>query len=284
MASKIKVVVPEHGEEFRKFIVAFLERGELNKDMIHKMTHGEYFLRYSRALTHKTFSKDLATNYEYEEFFGDRLVNACVTQYVKERFPQIRNVEWLTKLMQNLSSKKILGEIGLEYGYWKYLKYGTILGPKVTEEMLGSETVKQKILGDIFEALIGVTCDIVNFEGGGNQIGFAICYNIIHSYLQEKSISLNVNDVFDAKSRLKAIMETHKELGKLKKVMVTQELAHPTFIEYKTEVKIPRGSHFIKGYGVDKLKRTSENIAAQEVMDELKKLDAKYVFKAPLLS
>jgi dsRNA-specific ribonuclease len=147
-------------------------------------------------------SVNINDNYELYENLGDITANEAIVWYFYEVFPQLHcpsGVKTMARLKINYSSSESYSSIANDLGFWPYIK--------ATDEEKNSKEKKQKLLEDVFEAFIGVTkiilIDYFGYQGVGNQI----VYNIIKSIFDKKNISLEANDLYDAKTRLKELFD-----------------------------------------------------------------------------
>ena len=90
--------------KFKIFILSLLGRLDLNQQSLDTFTDKESMLEFSRAFTHKTWSRSF--NYERYEFLGDTIINDAVAHYINVSFPHIQNVAWMTRIKHSLISSK----------------------------------------------------------------------------------------------------------------------------------------------------------------------------------
>lgn len=146
-------------------------------------------------------------NQERSEFYGDAIVNHAVVLHIRDRFPDIKSVKWLTRLKHNLISKRTLGMVAYEAGFEKYIRYG----PKMKESIAANPDIKTNteylsMLEDTFEAFAYAVHSVVDKHLGGG--GFDIVKLLIDAYLNMIEISLDPKKVFDAITRLKELYES----------------------------------------------------------------------------
>lgn len=191
--------------EFKQLIISLLKRGNINDSHIEKFTSPENMEKYRLAFVHK--SVDPENNYELLEFVGDAVIACCVVRYIKEqRFGEIKNVKYLTRLKHNIVSKKELALVAESAGFFKFIKISDevyqLFKDMTPEQRHKDYKTYMSLLEDCFEAFIGATQEII---GGG--VGVEIASNIIKSFLDEVEMSLDYDKVFDAKTRYKELCD-----------------------------------------------------------------------------
>lgn len=166
---------------------------------------------YERAFTHKSY--DIINNYEFLEFLGDGTVNNCTKWYISRKFNEYDLTqspqEPLSRLMITIVQNKTLADLALKLGFWSYLR----------SSMHQRQSDMKDMLEDVFEAFIGTTQWVID-QYIGMGAGYAICYNIISSILEEDErikkfvirrdaglAAINYDDVCDSITILKQTME-----------------------------------------------------------------------------
>lgn len=152
-------------------------------------------------------SVDKKNNYEYYETLGDATVNKFIVWYFYRRFPQLHcpeGVKVISRLKINYVSKTVFAQVADKLGFWPFIK-------AADNKKLAS---KESLLEDVFEAFMGVTEDILDnrFMVG---VGYAKVHDILKSIFDKLDISLEYEDLFDPKSRLKELFDRHKQLGRV---------------------------------------------------------------------
>lgn len=167
---------------------------------------------YIRALlenidVYKTYAftsskKNHVHNYQLYEFLGDSVINTFIPFYFFRRFPQLScttGVKVLNRLKANHVSKKSLSKIARSHGFLDLINRSSNENSAEDEESL---------LEDVFEAFFGVTVILLdNMYVRG--VGHAISYDILKGIFDRIDVSLEFNVVYDAKSRLKELMEQY---------------------------------------------------------------------------
>lgn len=147
-------------------------------------------------------SFDPLNNYELYEKLGDATANEAIVWYFYTIFPQLRcpaGVKVIASLKNLYASTEYFSKFAETLGFWPYVK--------ATADEIKSKEKKQKLLEDVFEAFLGATKLILlekfGFYGTGNEI----VYSIIKSLLDGYKISLEEEDLYDAKTRLKEFFD-----------------------------------------------------------------------------
>ena len=197
--------------EFKSFITSLLGRLDLNEQSLADFTDEESMMEFSRAFTHKTWSASF--NYERYEFLGDTIINDAVAHYISLNFPHIQNVAWMTRIKHTLISKKYLASLAHESRFLDFIRYGKDLAPilkeisyKEASDSLNKEYLS--VLEDVFEAFIGALRDIVN-KKTMDGVGGVVSRQMVHSFLDKKTIPVAYDEIFDPKSRLKEIYDKY---------------------------------------------------------------------------
>lgn len=193
-------------DKFRIFIGHLLKFGHVNQDTLNKlMLQPRCIKLFEQAFTHASIPGD---DYEYLEFLGDATVNKAIPWYLTRRYPRLcqsDGVKILARLKINLVSSKVFAHFG------RLLKFERFISSSVAARQQGMD----KILEDVFEAFFGATELALDHLCGMNT-GYNTCYHLIANLLRDYPISLRYTDLFDAKTRLKELLDAHRnELGAL---------------------------------------------------------------------
>ena len=266
--------------DFKDFIAGLLQKyGRVKESMIPLFTDEESMRKYIQAFTHKTYSTNVSENYEMFEFRGDTKVNDATVEHIAERFPRIVSVKWMTRIKHNLISKKTLGLLAENAGFFKHIRYGEEMTTSMTRiPELHSNKDYMSMMEDVFEAFVGCTYDVVRSK---KRRGTAaeITANIVDAFLSTIAIPIEYEDVFDAKSRLKELYDRHGWLfsEKNRGTIYTEEIKPPRDtggrIEYFTTIYgFPRGPTnrerlVSRAKGLNKSE--SQQLASQLALDEL---------------
>lgn len=116
----------------------------LKKDV----NHDEINMKlYTKAFTHKSYTKDKLQCNERLEFVGDAVLNLIIGHYLYEKYPN-ENEGFLTRIRTKLVSGKNLSLIAKEKKFNKYIK--------MNERALNKEwNNNPRILEDVCESFIG---------------------------------------------------------------------------------------------------------------------------------
>jgi dsRNA-specific ribonuclease len=208
---------PETGESLKVKMMQTITdilmiRGKLKPKYVMKLLNIPQVLTYyERAFTNKTY--DPVNHYEFLEFIGDGTVNNCTKWYISRKFNEYDLTEGpqepLSRLMITIVQNKTLAGLAHDLGFWAYIR----------SSMHNRQTQRQKMLEDVFEAVLGATQWVID-EYIGMGAGYAICYNIMASVLDEDERikkfvqrreeglpAINYDDVCDPITILKQTME-----------------------------------------------------------------------------
>ena len=192
------------GDPFKKLIVKLLERGNLKQKYIDDLTSSDITMKmYSQAFTATSGNEDI--NYQIFEQLGDLSANKFIVSYVYKRFPQIecpKGLKIAARLRIVLGAKDYFYVLAEKLNFWEYL----------TASDEDRSHNKKHLLEDTFESFIGCTEQILDkkYRPG---VGYAIVYDILDSIFEENDISINYDDLFDSKTKLKETFDYFKELG-----------------------------------------------------------------------
>lgn len=190
--------------EFKNFIASLLRKGNLNQSEIDWVVN-THLDEYARAFTSMAY--DPSNNYEDLEQKGDASANAFLVWYFYNRFPQLNcpeGVPVVARLKIVYSAKATFFKIAKNLGFWSHIR------ATQTER----DNKEKSLLEDVFEAFVGATQSIFDnrFETG---FGFVIACRMLKSFFDDVHISLEYEDLYDAKTRLKEYFDTNKQIGKL---------------------------------------------------------------------
>lgn len=189
---------------FKDLITGVLAKGNLKQNDIDWVVNNHLEM-YERAFTSKTVNP--LKNYEDLEQKGDAAANDFLVWYFYRRFPQLdcpAGVPTIARLKIVYSSKATFSAIARRLGFWPHIR----ASPNERENR------EKSLLEDVFEAFVGATVDVFNKKV---EMGFGniIANRILTSLFDDIVISLQYNDLYDAKTRLKEYFDTQKGLGRL---------------------------------------------------------------------
>jgi dsRNA-specific ribonuclease len=251
---------------FKQFIKSVLSKSNLKDKYIDILTDDKNILLYNSAFTSDLI--DHTNNYQVYEQLGDVICNKFVVDYMYKRFPYLRcseGVKIVARLKINYGSKQSFYEIGQNLGFWEFISAPIEI----------RNTRMKNLIEDVFEAFMGVTEFILDTEFR-TGVGYAICYNILEHIFNQKKISLEYEDLYDSKTRLKEIFDMYNQkLGKLvyksfgheSKTQLTTSIVYRIFNNDKTdktvEIKLAEGKASLQ---ID-----AEQAAAKEAIKVLNK-------------
>lgn len=268
---------------FVQFITKLLsEKSTLGGESIKRFTNEKSMEIFKLAFTHKSFDK--TNNYELLEFIGDLLVNYSVGKYIIEWDKNIQNVEYLTRLKHNITSKKHLALMAEKSGFFEHMLIDTDVREKMeklTPEQRHSNLSKNgfmSMLEDCFEAFIGAVSQVIEKETGSLAAGNDIARKIVFAFCDELDISLDYTDVIDKKTQYKELCD--KNRWDVKKCIDTKTLYENKKTIYETNVyAYPLGDKTMKKEnrvllstkkGIPKVEM--ENQASEEAINKLKNI------------
>lgn len=206
-------------------------------------------------------SFDSKHNNEMLEFIGDGMANAALVKYFLNRYPQLncpKGVKIMARLKINYVSGSSFAEIAENLGFLPFIKTGH-------QEQ---EQDTYKLLEDTFEAFIGVVAEILDnkFQVG---VGFHVVYHLLKTIFDDREISLEYEDLYDAKSRLKELFDANPTLGKIDYDDNIPGLSKAIWIH-------PDKTKELLGEGRDaKTKNQRQKLAAEMALAKLEKLGFK---------
>lgn len=238
-------------------LTRFLNETNIKDEYINILTDG--LDQYQIAFTSP--SHNPTTNYEMFEMLGDSTANDAIGWYFFELFPQLhcpQGVKIMARLKINNSNTESFSNFSKRLGFLPYVK--------ATPEELQDETLRLKILEDVFEAFIGVTKYILVQKFGYMGVGNQIVYNIIKTLMDEREIILDPNELYDTKTRLKELFdrkEFQNRYGKLKYIYKE----NPKMVEIYF---IQQGNYILISRGEGNTKSAQEKDAAGKALEYLK--------------
>lgn len=195
---------PASVKSFRQALTKVLLKGFLSQEFITQFLD-EYLDEFVKAFTH--VSADRVNNYEVYEALGDTVVNACIMRYISEKYPEIVNIEWLTKLKNLFQSKVWLFRIAMVLGFEKWVRY-SLEDFEVFYQVPNYRNTQeyQSIFEDTTEAFFG--CFLECFIKSGYSFGAAlqIAYYVLWWAFEEDPPEIRYEDVYDPVTRLKSVM------------------------------------------------------------------------------
>jgi len=147
-------------------------------------------------------------NYEVLEFLGDSASNHAVVAYFYNSYPQLRclsgsGVATLSRLKIKHTSSESFAKFATQCGFLPYIK--------ASREELENPEKTQHLLEDVFEAFIGATYDILLKHFGMHGVCNQIIYDFISYILNQQEISFDLDELYDAKTRLKELFDNKSD-------------------------------------------------------------------------
>lgn len=222
---------------------------------------------YSTAFTAPSFNSQ--NNYQFLETLGDSTLNKAIIWYLSRRFPFINTTEGidiLNKLKIKFVQKKSFASLSENLGFWPFIS--TNFDRNIIEDMTNT-------LEDVFESFFGATEMIIDrkYKIG---TGYKICYKIVSRILDKINISINYEDLVDAKTRLKELVDhnKHKGIGIIESVKIDESVKtdNPQNKIYKSIIRhIPdKGNPSIIGTGEAYKYEEAEQIASTKALQTLR--------------
>jgi dsRNA-specific ribonuclease len=244
-------------ESFKIFINNILkEYGNISEKHRDEILDKEGMSIYSTAFTSPSFNN--VDNYQFLEILGDSTLNKSIIWYLSRRFPFINTpdgIDILTRLKIKYIQKKSFASISEKLGFWSFIS--TNFNRNIQEDVTNT-------LEDVLESFFGATEMIIDkkYKSG---TGYKICYKIISKLLDKINISINYEELVDAKTRLKELIDhnKHKGIGIIEYIKFDQGNSSIKHIPEK-------GQPVIIASGKSHKYEEAEQIAASKALDILK--------------
>lgn len=210
-------------------------------------------------------------NYEVLEFLGDSAANHAVVAYFYRSYPQLRclsgsGVATMSRLKIKHTSSESFAKFATQYGFLPYIK--------ATREELENTEKTQHLLEDVFEAFIGAIYDILMKHFGFHGVCNQIIYDFIEHVFNQQKISFDLDELYDAKTRLKELFDNRSDTNTLYKTFgkpiyerKTDQANTGTYMYTLLYFENNINKYFI-GVGTSQANR--EKSAAQQAIDWLK--------------
>lgn len=206
-----KIYLGPRDASFKALITNLLKKGKLKPKYIELLTNEDNMKQYDIAFTAASANEE--ENYEVYEQLGDLAGNKFIVGYSYRRFPQLYcplGVKIVARLRINYGSKKTFSNIAVTLGFWDYI---TCAEEGVRKGVKYRNKNREDLLEDCFESFLGCTEYLLD-KSYTIGVGYAIVYDIMKSIFDDIDISLKYTDLYDAKTRLKELIDTFQsELG-----------------------------------------------------------------------
>jgi dsRNA-specific ribonuclease len=213
-------------ETFKMFIDNILkDYGDISEKNRSDILDKEGLSYYYLSFTAPSFNPK--ENYEFLETLGDSTLNKAIMWYLARRFPAINcpdGIDILTRLKIKFIQKKSFASLSEKLGFLPFIstdfnrtissREASFPGGKESQRD-SSTTVSEEMtstLEDVFEAFFGAT-ELIIDKKYNIGMGYKICYKIVSRLLDKINISINYEDIVDAKTRLKELFDHNKHKG-----------------------------------------------------------------------
>lgn len=224
----------------------------LKEDMVDKILSTS-FDRFKAAFTSKDYNEH--ENYEFFEQLGDLSINKFIVTYMGYRFPQLKSsngVGVLASLRILYGSKDTLSSLSEKYGMDKFII--------CTQEEMMDKNKFRNILEDVFEAFFGAleySIDKLWYQG----LGYVFVYDLLSKLFDELYISIDYENLVDAKTRLNELKDEYKINIKYKDSRLNDGM-------FVTELYV---ENKLAGRGLSNMKKNSQILAAEEALNWIEK-------------
>jgi dsRNA-specific ribonuclease len=245
-------------QSLREFVMSVLQTTRIYPKYIHVITNDKNMVEYSKVFTSKNF--DSENNYEMYEQMGDLSINKFIVWYMYKRFPELRTsdgVKIVARLRINYASKESLFKISKDLGFWEHVR--------CTDDERHKRM--KSLLEDVFEAFIGATECIID-DHFGIGVGYALVLRILENIFDGMNISLNYDDLYDPKTRLKELFDKHKAtLG----VLEYKDTRSENLVTSAVSHVFPNGTRVFLAFGTGSIVKNAHQKAAENALEVLKK-------------
>ena len=203
MSSPVEIYFGKRDDSFKTLIQDILEKSNLLPKYIKRLVNEKNLKLYSQAFT--AASADNKYNYEIFEQLGDLSANKFIVWYIYKRFPQIQCTEGVkvaARIRIKYGARQSFATLGNDMGFWPYISASV-------EERTHK---KKDLLEDCLESFVGCTEKILDDEYRVG-VGYSVVYDILSTLFDKIHISLRYEDLYDSKTRLKELLDVHKQLG-----------------------------------------------------------------------
>jgi dsRNA-specific ribonuclease len=251
------IYLGSRGSDFKDLISSLLRKGGLKTKYINMLTDYESMKVFGCAFTSELVDAD--NNYQVLEQLGDLSGNKFIVNYMYQRFPQLDcadGVKVVARLRINYGATASFCEIARKLGFWPFIS--------ATNELRMRKM--KPLLEDVFEAFLGATERLLD-KHKRVGVGYAIVHDILTSLFDEMDISLRYEDLYDSKTRLKELFDTHEQsIGSL--IYKEQKNEQITF---STAYRLQGSNHIKIGEGSAALKADAQQSAASSALITLNK-------------
>lgn len=207
MATKPSKKIDPKLEPFLRHLIGV--RGMVNDANLEKIMTKSNIIEFQKAFTHWSF--DPVDHFDMYEHLGDPIVNAFTSLYIHQRFPEIKNVGFASKIWAKLKGKRHLALLARRQ-FAGLVRYSPewLAEIKLENPNLDENIQYLSLYEDIFEAFCGCLVDCITRVGFGYGAAIEVCHNILRTFFDAEEISIRYEDVVDPVTRLKELYTSTK--------------------------------------------------------------------------
>lgn len=139
------------------------------------LTSEQNLPRWEIIFIHSSFNRDANSNYEYDEYIGDRVLKYIFNRYITTKF-NIKDVKTLTLMENTYMGFEFQAKLGEKLNFHKMI--------------VADEKITRKMYEDVFEAFFGKLARLIrDFKGYENQ-DVAYTFEYLRYVLQDEDITL----------------------------------------------------------------------------------------------
>lgn len=245
----------------RKDVQAILAKGGIHEEIKHlhyyqqAFTHSSYTTHNGKPM--KSFNQKMVPlqpkSYQVFEFGGDSIISQNICLYLIKRYPHLEEGD-LTKLKTNLVDTNGLSKIAEYLDFSKFV----LLSHRI-EQKNGRKS--NKIMEDVFEAFIYALY---------RDLGGTIAKNFILNLLEEIVDFAELNDI-DTNYKHQLLKQYQKMWNLTPNYEKISEIGPPQQKMFKMVAVDYLNNHL--GSGVENQKKKAEQLASQEAIDKLTKIE-----------
>lgn len=200
------------------------------------------------AITHSSYANEHHTvDYERLEFLGDAVLELCISDYLYNNYPKLKEGE-MTKTRAQLVREESLVYYASKINLSKFILLGN-------GEELSNGRIKPSIIADVFEAILGA-----QYEKYGFLAAKELVEQIVIPYVNDDEI---VRTIIDHKSYLQELVQTTKKTLVYKEISKTGPDHDPL---YKYQVLL---DGYVMGEGTGRTKKEAEQQAAKQALTKI---------------
>lgn len=187
-----------------KFLFEIFKESNFPSEIITFLTSDESLIYFRQGLTHFSSEEYVPHHYEY---VGDKIVNFCTLYTMYLKFPEEKNIKYLSEMFEGFQKKKTFVSL-----FKKYSFNGTTIRDFIIDGAEREEIDKDpQHSGDkmdltISRSMFGVISFLLRnyLDLLWSQI-VSLCFDLFYYFFQTITISSNIEDVINPVSALKLI-------------------------------------------------------------------------------